>query len=1005
MASNGDLQTHDALIVDPPQDSLEQDQVFNKVVANLFGEEGQAPRIGNYYLLERVGAGAMGVVYAAYDPDLDRKVAVKFLKSREKNVGGSPHHQRLVREARALAKLSHANVVTVHGVGESDHGTYVAMEYIDGMDLAEWTKQNECGWRDIVAVYLQAARGLAAAHRAGIIHRDFKPHNVLLGRDGVVRVADFGLARGASDMGPAEPGGDREPAEGGNLTETGGVLGTPLYMAPEQHMGAKLGPAADQYAFCASLFETLHGRPPFSGSGMVALLESKLDRRLDRPARSDTPRWLSRIVERGLAPQPEDRFESMDALIAQIDAGLRPRRPPWWLALGVAALGGAAVSLWGTDAEPTSDVDPCGGLESKLVGVWDDEVRGGARAAMLDTKLSYAAHTWARVERRVDAYSAQWLETREGACRHHQNGEESAELFDRRVECLELRLGELQTLSETLRSADAKVVEHAVDLVGELVPVEQCNEPASLFTQRIRPDDLDDRREGLAMLERVSELAAHTELRPKDEMVAAYGEMSSELDTLVDHAARAELLHLGSTLAAETAQRVELARRARLEAVRSRDDTVVLDVSATLVRSLRDDGKYDQALVELDTAVATLDRTDSTRRELSRAPLRSVRAEYESLYGTTLSARGDHEESLSHFVRALELAEPDAHQKPRAYLIYLNNYGEVLRKTARYPEAIEHYDAALELAVSVYDADHPMSTTVRGNRGATYVEMGQFERGRADIEQVLVAQKAQLGPRDAQVGLNTFNLAVVDLATGRLDEAERELREAREIFVEVMGEESVYVAIVTATQGALARTRGDFHSAISLGEAAVAMLRAGFPGPHELLATGLTELGATHQEAGSSARAEKYLREALAVFEQSVGRGTSSVAITLTTLGAALTEQGRYEEAERLFVQSDAILAGYGPHVSRAQNDLVYAGLLVERGEKEQAEAALRRAIEYLEQSPVDPVLMADACAELARLLVPGSERDRLVARARESFVEAGPRASERLRTLDAWAG
>jgi len=269
--------------------------------------------VGRYQIIEVLGRGGMGTVYAAHDPGLDRRVALKLIDvSREQ--------QRLIREAKALAKLAHPNVVAVHEAGTYQRRTFLAMELVDGWTLRRWIEQSPRTWRDIVAMYTQAARGLAAAHNAGLVHRDFKPDNVLVGRDGRARVLDFGLVSeaGASTPAPAEAPILDEP----RLTQTGAVMGTPAYMAPEQFVSSLTDARTDQFAFAIALWEALYGVRPFMGAGfaglMIAVCQGEIG---DAPLDRGVPSWLERILRRALSVDPAARYPSMEALIADLRVG------------------------------------------------------------------------------------------------------------------------------------------------------------------------------------------------------------------------------------------------------------------------------------------------------------------------------------------------------------------------------------------------------------------------------------------------------------------------------------------------------------------------------------------------------------------------------------------------------------------------------------------------------------------------------------------------------------
>jgi serine/threonine protein kinase/tetratricopeptide (TPR) repeat protein len=305
---------------DPPSvDSLELRHQQRDLLRIMFGaeEESEPPRFGHYVILHKLGRGGMGVVYAARDPKLDRNVAIKKLHGR-----GDPRlQQRLVREAQVMARLAHPNVVMVHEIGEAEGATFIVMEYIEGVTLRQWLKQELRSCSEILTMFKAAAEGLIAAHQRGVVHRDFKPDNVMLGNDGRVRVMDFGLAR--TDLHGEEIGGaDSDPAESvSRLTRSGALLGTIPYMAPEQLRGQQADAVSDQFGFCVALYEALYGQRPFAGKTheqrLAAIERGEI---YEPPKNSVVPRRLRQTVIRGLDPRPEDRFESMQALLGELVA-------------------------------------------------------------------------------------------------------------------------------------------------------------------------------------------------------------------------------------------------------------------------------------------------------------------------------------------------------------------------------------------------------------------------------------------------------------------------------------------------------------------------------------------------------------------------------------------------------------------------------------------------------------------------------------------------------------
>ncbi len=308
----------------------------------------QTTRLGRFMLLKEIGSGGMGTVFAAYDEQLDRKVALKIL--RKPRVGSARQRLQILREARAAARISHPNVVSIYEVNEADGLIHIAMEYVEGETLLKWQAKGGHQWRDILGLYLQVGMALQAAHDADVVHRDFKPDNVLIGDDGRPRVVDFGLARvGSEDLGlPSTSVEHAELRAMGRISLTGVIAGTLGYMSPEQYRGGNVDARSDQWSFCASLFEALYGVLPFAGKTMAEYAENVYGRPRPRPSNSLVPEEVHSALLRGLNCEPDKRFSSMAELMSalsrehsdDIASGVGPRR------LLVRGLIGIAASLF-----------------------------------------------------------------------------------------------------------------------------------------------------------------------------------------------------------------------------------------------------------------------------------------------------------------------------------------------------------------------------------------------------------------------------------------------------------------------------------------------------------------------------------------------------------------------------------------------------------------------------------------------------------------------------------
>jgi serine/threonine protein kinase len=337
------------------RDGFNHQLTVSDVRRRLFGE-GPVLRIGRYRIEERIGAGGMGEVYLAVDEELDRKVAIKRVLP---GLISERQQERLRHEARALAKLSHANVVQVYEIGEHDHRTFLAMEYVQGRTLADWLAEQPRAWREIVTRFCAAGRGLAAAHEAGVIHRDFKPENILLGNDGSVRVADFGIA--VAEAEPNVAAALRPLRDGDETGATNYIAGTFRYMPCEQLRGDTVDARSDQFAFCVALYEALWRTQPFSLGTVFERLQALEHENARKPARAGVPRQVWRIIQRGLARSPSDRWPDMTALLDALEAVPCPRRrriESGLIVLTIASLPALAMPMFSHDRDDAPSPPP-----------------------------------------------------------------------------------------------------------------------------------------------------------------------------------------------------------------------------------------------------------------------------------------------------------------------------------------------------------------------------------------------------------------------------------------------------------------------------------------------------------------------------------------------------------------------------------------------------------------------------------------------------------------------
>nr|MCH9687840.1 serine/threonine protein kinase [Deltaproteobacteria bacterium] len=472
----------------------------------VLSDDRRPDRLGRYVVLDEIGRGGMGLVWTVYDPKLDRKVALKLLKG---PMRAGRRQARFIREAQALAKLTHPNIITVHDVDTHEGRLYMAMELVNGVTLRKWLETPR-QWREIVEVFVEAGKGLAAAHAAGITHRDFKPSNVLIAVDGRVKVADFGLAKHADHVGKEDgsmevSARDDPPASASsssilpsssnssrssisatsrrdsdimevvelsasNLTQVGRIVGTPGYMAPEQYGSLdphEVGAGADQFCLGVALYEALFGRLPFAGDNAFERYQNIRAGRILEPSDTSVPVWLTRVVSRTLQYDPAERYPSMEALAAALRDDPARRRGRWVSRLagvGFAGLGALGVFQAMGHSDAPAPPAPCQEASSRMAEVWNPEVREQLGRVLGDSGRPFAADTVRRVTDRMDAYATTWIQQHTAVCEATRvAGDQSERLLDVRMSCLDRRRDELGALIGVLSEPNEAAVINAVE--------------------------------------------------------------------------------------------------------------------------------------------------------------------------------------------------------------------------------------------------------------------------------------------------------------------------------------------------------------------------------------------------------------------------------------------------------------------------------------------------------------------------------------------------------------
>ncbi len=702
-------------------------------VGNIAQELEPTPAyIGRFQVIRRLGSGGMGVVYAAWDEALNRKVALKVLRTRTGLSKRDTGRKRLQREAQAMAKLSHPNVVAIYDVGVLDEQIFLAMEFVKGVTLTRWLRAERRPWREVLAVFVQAGRGLAAAHRAGIIHRDFKPDNVLIDGDNRVRVVDFGLARadGGSGLFPRPDTYEAIPQKPSNsmldmrITRTGGMTGTPAYMAPEQYLGQPTDARTDQFSFCVALFEGLYGVRPFIGERVAVVREAVLAGRIqDVPKDSDVPAWLLRILVRGLSVRPAERWRAMDDLLAHMAE--RPRTSVRrWLLLGgsIVLTGVAAAAAFALTPEdrrtpPRASALALCDVDAALAGVWDDTRRQAVTVALGDTHASepQARRVTAVLERRVD----EWRSTVRQTCARAQSGAQA--LAEPVASCLRRRLAGLRALSDALLRAPNGAAPRALVAAWSLPPATSC---ADARTAIEAPWYQVDERP-LAELDRAAVLGALGDLPAALALARSLAITAREAEDLP---LQAEALHRQAALerAAGDAAAAERSLLTALWAAEaSHQDELVIDSETLLLEVLGDLGRDEEAIALWQRLTMVLQRrSDDGRRE--SAALHAI--------GRLLLRRGRHAEAATQLALALRLGErslsPEHPQVGRLLL----DLALAQARLGAHDEAARQLDRAVQLLRAALPKDDPALVEAHLARAEVERRRGRMREAAADYE-------------------------------------------------------------------------------------------------------------------------------------------------------------------------------------------------------------------------------------------------------------------------------
>jgi tetratricopeptide (TPR) repeat protein len=820
--------------------------------------------LGRYILLRPIGAGGMGVVFAAYDSELDRTVALKLLQG--DRVASEEAQARLQREARAMARLTSPYVLPVYDVGAWQGQVFVTMELVQGGTLTRWLRERSHGWREVLTAFLDAGWGLAAAHAAGLVHRDFKPDNVLIGADGRIRVTDFGLARSlAAPLPPVGAGGIAHAgASTSGLTQQGAVLGTPAYMSPEQLAGLPVDARSDQFSFCVALYEALYGERPFAGDTSEAMVSAVRGRQVrTAPAGTRVPAWVRQAILRGLSPEPEARHPSMEALLAVLEADPASRRRRGLMVAGTVGLVLLAVGITHEVGERRSQV--CQGAEGKLAGIWDEPTRRAVEQALLATGKPHAANVWRSVAAWLDQYSGQWVAAHVEACEATRvKGEQSEQALDLRMGCLERRRKELGAFTKLLgEKVEDEVLDRALPAAQGLVSVDGCADVEALRARPLLPEGEPRRSQAEALRQRLAEIQALTSTGQYVRALAiakeALGEAKSlgfaplEAETLInvgvlqertgDKAASAKTL-LAGVLAAHAADRPELASDGYIE--------LVFTSQEQPEEALRW-GQFASALV---TAIGDPPQL--------RARLLNNEAFALQVKGELPAAYERLKQSAVLWERALGPDNPQL-------AVILSNMGIMLQQLGRSSEAIPLVKRALSIEERTMGPDYSGLAATLDTLAGNQITLGEYAAGRESASRALSIVERSLGPEHPWVPavLNTLGAALSQ--EGRSTEALEAFQRSLALFQKLQGPEDPAASATLINIAEMLNFEGRYAEAFSHAERAHLLFQKALGPGHARLADSLNAMGNALLGQGQVARAMEHYQRALAIREKALG--------------------------------------------------------------------------------------------------------------------------------------
>ena len=905
-------------------------------------------RVGRYIILEHLGSGGMGAVYKAYDPVLERQIALKVLLRRSEQSGAQQRERdRLLREAHALARLTHPNVVAVHDVGIADDIVFMALELVQGQTLNRWLKEKSRSPREILRVMLDAGDGLAAAHAVGIVHRDVKPDNIVIGEDGRARVLDFGLAR-TSGSPPAEDSETVSHPQLEKVTRVGAIVGTPSYMAPEQFRNV-VDAKSDQFGFCITLYKALAGRRPFSEEELRA---GKLGEPAPPLPGRRIPRPIARALRRGLSAQPEHRFTSLAELLTTL------RRSPMitWTrvlvaVLALATLGSVAVATT-RHAPLSSSGSPCAHVDEGFADAWSPTGRSALERAFTNSGRAHAKESFARVASNLDAFAGEWKRARIAACEaSNVRHERSATFYDAQMRCLDHRRDAVRELVHLLSTtSDADAFDHAVPGTLEVATLEPCQDEAALLAAAPPPPNPDARARVADLTRRLDALEVHYQ-------TGRYSEGLQEAQLITKEA---------RSLAYDPLLARALWQQAQLEEKLGQSDA-------------------DAQLVETMTVAARA----KDLRLIARAWALRIR-----VVGT-IAGKGEAALALREPAKLAMLVADD--QEASAQLA--RQTGELLSNLAKYDEAAPLLDEYVDRCRKLHGPRHPCVSDALTLQGTNLAQRGDLDGAKRMLEQAVTLTESLLGPTHPALAEELGNLGA--LYTMIHDPVGAEPIFARAVALEEqLGRDTPTLAYRLDSLGVAQLTLKKSAQAVKQFERALEIQNRVLPHDHPDRAWTLSNLGDAHLRAGEYEAAYERLIEARDLWEKVSGKDHPDVALVYENLGELACRRHRFDEAHEAFSRAVTIISkSMGPHNPRVAHSYnLWGKAYLNVDENKTARWAFERALAEVKPDDLPKLTVAQIKFNIAMTLPHASARAQKLAREALSIASGDDETEKRFR-------